>query len=53
MPDDELLNLAARGELRKQLPAQVKRMLADPRSENLARNFTVNGCRRAMSRASP
>jgi mono/diheme cytochrome c family protein len=40
MPDDELLNLAARGELRKQLPAQVKRMLADPRSENLARNFT-------------
>jgi hypothetical protein len=40
MPDDELLALAARGELRKQLPAQVKRMLADPRVENLARNFT-------------
>jgi uncharacterized protein DUF1592/uncharacterized protein DUF1588/uncharacterized protein DUF1587/uncharacterized protein DUF1585/uncharacterized protein DUF1595 len=40
MPDDELLDLAARGELRKELPAQVKRMLADPRAENLARNFT-------------
>jgi len=40
MPDDELLGLAARGELRKQLPMQVKRMLADPRAENLARNFT-------------
>ena len=40
MPDDDLLSLASRGELRKQLPAQVKRMLLDPRSENLARNFT-------------
>jgi len=40
MPDDELLALATRGELRKELPAQVKRMLADPRAENLARNFT-------------
>ena len=40
MPDEQLLDLAARGELRRQLPAQVKRMLADPRSENLARNFT-------------
>jgi hypothetical protein len=40
MPDEELMNLAARGELRRNLPAQVKRMLADPRAENLARNFT-------------
>ena len=40
MPDDELLGLAARGELRKQLSAQVKRMLADPRAENFAKNFT-------------
>ena len=40
MPDDELMTLATRGELRQQLPAQVKRMLADPRAENLARNFT-------------
>jgi len=40
MPDDELFDLAARGELRKHLPAQVKRMLADPRSEALVDNFT-------------
>ena len=40
MPDDELIRLAARGELRKELPAQVKRMLADPRSEALVQNFT-------------
>lgn len=40
MPDDELMRLASRGELRANLDAQVKRMLADPRSGNLARNFT-------------
>jgi hypothetical protein len=40
MPDEELLRLASRGELREQLPAQVQRMLKDPRAENLARNFT-------------
>jgi hypothetical protein len=40
MPDDELFGLAARGELRKNLGAQVKRMLADPRSEALVKNFT-------------
>jgi len=40
MPDDELMQLAARGELRKNLAAQVRRMLADPRAENLAQNFT-------------
>lgn len=40
MPDAELLALAARGELRANLDAQVKRMLADPRADNLARNFT-------------
>jgi hypothetical protein len=40
MPDEQLLSLASRGELRKQLPAQVKRMLADARAENFARNFT-------------
>ncbi len=39
MPDPELMDLAARGELRKNLDAQVKRMLADPRSEQLAQNF--------------
>jgi hypothetical protein len=40
MPDEELMALASRNELRKNLEAQVRRMLADPRSENLARNFT-------------
>ena len=40
MPDDELLGLASRGELRKNLAAQVKRMVADPRCEALVRNFS-------------
>ncbi len=40
MPDEELIALAGRGELRKNLAAQVERMLKDPRAENLARNFT-------------
>jgi hypothetical protein len=40
MPDDELLTLAGHGELRKNLGAQVKRMLADSRSEKLVQNFT-------------
>ena len=39
-PDDELLKLAARGELRKDLMAQVRRLLADPRSQALVENFT-------------
>jgi hypothetical protein len=39
MPDDELIDLARRGELRQNLPAQVKRMLADPRSDALVQNF--------------
>jgi mono/diheme cytochrome c family protein len=40
MPDETLMNLAEKGELRKQLPAQVKRMMDDPRSEALVQNFT-------------
>jgi hypothetical protein len=40
MPDKELLSLARRGELRKNLPAQARRMLADARSEKLIQNFT-------------
>ena len=40
MPDDELLGLAAKGELRKNQAAQVKRMLANPRSEKMIQNFT-------------
>jgi len=40
MPDDELMSLASRGELRKNLKGQVKRMLADGRSDQLVKNFT-------------
>src|SRR6185312_12416485 len=40
MPDEELTKLAARGELRANLPAQVKRMMADSRSHALVENFT-------------
>jgi hypothetical protein len=40
MPDEELMGLAARGELRKNLKLQVKRMLADPRAQSLSQNFT-------------
>jgi hypothetical protein len=39
MPDQELLDLAGRGELRHQLAAQVDRMLKDRRSQGLIRNF--------------
>jgi hypothetical protein len=41
LPDDELLDAAIRGELRRPdvLDRQVRRMLADPRSYNLASNF--------------
>jgi len=40
MPDAELIQLAAQGGLRRNLDAQVKRMLADPRADSLAKNFT-------------
>lgn len=41
MPDEELFDLAGRKELRKPqvLEAQVKRMLKDPKSEALTKNF--------------
>lgn len=38
-PDDELLDLAGRGELRKNLDAQVRHMLASPKSQALVSNF--------------
>lgn len=38
-PDDELLALAQRGQLRKRQDAQVRRMLRDPRSSALVENF--------------
>jgi hypothetical protein len=40
MPDDTLMDLADRHELRHNLGAQVKRMLADSRAEALVQNFT-------------
>jgi hypothetical protein len=41
IPDDELLAVAERGELSKPavLESQVRRMLADPRSQSLVKNF--------------
>ncbi|MEO7413053.1 MAG: DUF1592 domain-containing protein, partial [Opitutaceae bacterium] len=39
MPDDELLGLAERGQLRANLQAQVKRMLASPKAHALVENF--------------
>src|SRR5688572_5808164 len=41
IPDDELLDLASRGQLSRPavLDAQVKRMLADPRAQALTDNF--------------
>jgi len=39
MPDEELLRLAEAGELRKNLTAQVERMLKDKRSEAFVRDF--------------
>lgn len=41
MPDKQLFDLAARKQLHQQLPAQVKRMLADPRSNALFDNFAT------------
>jgi hypothetical protein len=39
MPDDELLGLAARGRLRQNLEAQVRRMVNDPKSAAFVQNF--------------
>jgi len=41
MPDQELFDLAAKGELSKNLDAQVQRMLKDPRSRALVDNFVM------------
>jgi hypothetical protein len=40
MPDDELFTLAGKGELRKNLVPQVKRMLQDPKSAAFVQNFS-------------
>ena len=39
MPDDALFELAAKNQLTDNLEAQVKRMLADPKATELARDF--------------
>ena len=39
MPDDRLLSLAYRKELRPNLASEIRRMLADPKARELARNF--------------
>jgi hypothetical protein len=39
MPDETLFRLAGEHKLREQLPSQVKRLLADPRSAEFFRNF--------------
>ena len=39
MPDDDLLGLAEHGKLRKNLNAQVARMLASPKADALVENF--------------
>ena len=46
-PDDELVDIASQGKLRDAavLEQQVKRMLADPRSESLATNFAAQWLR--------
>ncbi|HEY2844218.1 MAG TPA: DUF1592 domain-containing protein, partial [Bryobacteraceae bacterium] len=43
IPDDELLNVAAAGKLKQPgiMDQQVKRMLADPRSESMVNNFAA------------
>jgi hypothetical protein len=41
MPDDALLDLAEQGQLTANLDAQVKRMLADPKADQLVENFAL------------
>jgi len=48
MPDDELFDLAAKKELTKNLEAQVRRLLKDPRSKALVDNFAMHGCNCAI-----
>ena len=40
MPDEELLRLAAAGQLRTHLAAQVRRMVTDPRAAGMIGNFS-------------
>ena len=51
MPDDELLRMAETNKLHQPavLDAQVKRMIADPKSSAFAENFADNGWKSAAS----
>jgi hypothetical protein len=40
MPDEELMKLAGEHRLRANLPAQIKRLMADGKSNELVKNFT-------------
>ena len=40
MPDEELFRLAREHRLRASLPAQITRLMKDPRAEELVKNFT-------------
>ena len=56
IPDDELLDVAIRGELSQpdELERQTRRMIADPRSYNLANNFAGQWLRlRNLSAVTP
>jgi hypothetical protein len=54
MPDDELRNHAVGGTLRKNLDAQIKRMLRDPRARALTDNFAGQWLQtRNLSAAAP
>ena len=50
IPDDELMNLASQGKLKDPvvLEQQVRRMIADPKSELLIENFTGQWSQRAV-----
>jgi hypothetical protein len=41
MPDDELFDLASKGRLSKSIDAQVRRMLADPKSSSFLESFVT------------
>jgi len=54
MPDEELLKQAKDGTLRKNLEAQVKRMMRDPRAQALVENFAGQWLQlRNLKNASP
>ena len=54
MPDDELFAVAAKGQLRANLSAQIRRMLKDPKSSSLVENFAGQWLQlRAMQNVTP